>query len=99
MAINTDLKEAIRRLPIPLLWQRLGLPGRVTDSCCVRSPLRDDDRSPSFSIYAGGARWKDHGTGEGGDSFDLYQAIRKMDAKSAWRPFLELSGLTLSQRR
>jgi hypothetical protein len=47
---NETLKEAIRRLPIPVLWQRLGLPGRVTERCCVRSPLRDDDRSPSFSI-------------------------------------------------
>lgn len=75
--MNSPLKEAIRRLPIPVLWQRLGLPGRVTDHCCVRSPLRDDDRSPSFSIYAEGTRWKDHGTGQGGDGFDLYQAIKK----------------------
>jgi hypothetical protein len=91
---DSSLKEAIRRLPIPLLWQRLGLPGRVTDNCCVRSPLRDDDRSPSFSIFAGGTRWKDHGTGEKGDSFNLYQAVKKMDAKEAWRPFLKLAGIS-----
>jgi hypothetical protein len=85
------LKEAIARLPIPVLWRALGLPGQVRDHCCVRSPLRDDDRSPSFSVFAGGTRWKDHGTGEGGDSFDLFQAVKKMDAKQAWRPFIELS--------
>jgi hypothetical protein len=86
-----ELKEAIRRLPIPVLWRLLGLPGKVTEKCCVRSPLRDDDRSPSFSIYAVGTRWKDFGTGQGGDSFDLYQAIKGMDAKQAWRPFIDLS--------
>jgi len=91
MASTEPLKSAINRLPVPLLWRLLGLPGQVNDHCCVRSPLRDDDRSPSFSIYAGGTRWKDHGTGVGGDSFDLYQAVKKMDAKNAWRPFLELS--------
>ena len=88
---SNALKEAIRRLPIPLLWHLLGLPGRVKDNCCVKSPLRNDDRSPSFSIYAGGCPWKDHATGEGGDSFDLFQAVKKMDAKQAWRPFFELS--------
>jgi hypothetical protein len=86
-----SIKDAVRRLPIPVLWARLGLPGRVTDKCCVRSPLRANDRSPSFSIFDGGARWRDHGTGEAGDSFDLFQKVKKMDAKSAWRPFLELS--------
>jgi hypothetical protein len=91
MPTDSRLKDAIRRLPIPVLWQRLGLPGRVTEKCCVRSPLRDDDRSPSFSVFANGARWKDFGTGEHGDSFDLFQAVKKMDAKAAWRPFLDLS--------
>jgi len=91
MRFGDTLKEAVRRLPIPVLWHELGLPGKVTEKCCIRSPLRDDDRSPSFSVFAGGTRWKDHGTGDGGDSFDLFQAIKKMDAKQAWRPFIELS--------
>ena len=90
---DSPLKRAIESLPIPVLWQRLGLPGHVTANCCVRSPLRDD-RSPSFSIYAGGTRWKDHGTGQGGDSFDLYQAVKKLSsAKAAWRSFVDLSRL------
>ncbi|SRR5260370_22226043 len=96
---DSSLKEAIRRLPIPVLWQRLGLPGQVKNSCCVRSPLRDDDRSPSFSIFAGGTRWRDHGTGEHGDSFDFYQAVKKTDAKQSWRPFLELAGVSRNTRK
>ena len=90
---DSPLKRAIAILTIPILWQRLGLPGRVSGDCCVRSPLRDDDRSPSFSIYAGGTRWKDHATGEGGDSFNLYQAVKKLSAKAAWRSFIDLSRL------
>jgi hypothetical protein len=90
---DSPLKEAIARLPIPILWERLGLPGRIRDHCTVRSPLRDDDRTGSFSIFAGGTRWKDHGTGEYGDSFDLYKALKKMDGKQAHRPFLELAGI------
>jgi hypothetical protein len=96
---DSPLKEAIRRLPIPVLWQRLGLPGTVKDNCCVRSPLRDDDRSPSFSIFARGTRWRDHGTGEHGDSFDLFQAVKKMDGKLAYRPFLELAGVSRNTRK
>jgi hypothetical protein len=88
---DSPLKRAITTLTIPVLWQRLGLPGRVNANCCVRSPLRDDDRSPSFSIYANGTRWKDHGTGQGGDSFNLYQALKKLNAKAAWRSFIDLS--------
>jgi hypothetical protein len=89
---DSPLKRAIATLTIPVLWHRLGLPGQVTGNCRVRSPLRDD-RSPSFSIYAGGTRWKDHGTGQGGDSFNLYQAVKKLNAKAAWRSFVDLSRL------
>jgi hypothetical protein len=99
--LNSDspLRQAIEALPIPVLWVKLGLPGTVRDQCCRRSPFRDDDRHASFSIYATGTRWKDHGTGQGGDSFDFYQAFKKMDAKSAWRPFLELAGVPPGSRK
>jgi hypothetical protein len=89
--VSLQLKEAIERLPIPVLWSLLGLPGRVRNSCCVRSPLRDDDRNPSFSIYANGTRWKDLGTGEGGDVFDLYKAVTKTNGGSAVRAFISLA--------
>jgi hypothetical protein len=90
-AMDSPLKRAIKILTIPVLWERLGLPGHVSGNCCVKSPLRDDDRTPSFSIYSDGRRWKDHGTGEGGDSFDLYQAVTRTNARTAWRAFIELS--------
>ena len=90
------LHEAIQHLTIPVLWQKLGLPGHVRDHCCVRSPLRDDDRTASFSIYASGRRFKDHGTGQGGDSFDFYQAVTRTDGKAAYWPFVELAGLNPS---
>ena len=90
---NSSLHQAIERLPIPVLWERLGLPGRVSSHCVVRSPLRDDDRHPSFSIFADGRRFKDHANGETGDSFDFYQRITKTDAKTAWRPFKSLAGI------
>ena len=35
------------------------------------SPLRQGDDKPSFSVFAEGTRWKDHGTGEYGDVIDL----------------------------
>jgi hypothetical protein len=87
---DSRLKQAIAIRTIPILWQRLGLPGQVSGNCVVCSPLRDD-KHPSFSIFAGGTRWKDHGTGLEGDSFNFYQEIMKMDARSAWRPFIDLS--------
>jgi hypothetical protein len=92
------LHEAIQRLTIPILWQKLRLPGRVRDQCCGCSPLRDDDRTPSFSIYAGGRRFKDHGTGQRGDAFDFYQAVKRLDAKAAYRSFIELAGLSPSAK-
>jgi hypothetical protein len=90
---NSALKEAIARLPIPVLWRKLGLPGEIRDCCSVRSPLRDDDRVASFSIFAGGTKWMDHGTGEHGDSFDLFKAVRKLEGKTAYRQFTHLAGL------
>ena len=61
--ITTDspLQAAKERLLIPDLWQWLNLPGNPGRSC--RSPFRED-RSPSFSIYADGRKWKDHATGD-----------------------------------
>ncbi len=90
---TSALKEAIARLPIPVLWRKLGLPGEIRDCCSVHSPLRDDDRNPSFSIFAAGTKWKDHATGEHGDSFDLFKAVRRLEGKTAYHQFLHLAGL------
>jgi hypothetical protein len=93
MAISL-LDEAISRLSIPVLWVRLNLPGKVREHCTVRSPLRDDDRKPSFSIYARGTRWLDHSTEEGGDSFDFFCAVLRLDKRAAYPRFLAMAGLS-----
>jgi hypothetical protein len=63
-AVLSPLEAAKEQLSIPALWQLLNLPGKPARSC--RSPFRED-RNPSFSIYDGGRKWKDHATGEGGE--------------------------------
>jgi hypothetical protein len=90
---NEKLRLALERLPIPVLWQALGLAGTVRPKCCVRSPLRDDDRNPSLSIYDNGRRFKDHGTGVRGDAFDFFKLITKLDSKTAFSRFLELASI------
>lgn len=80
------LKE---RLLIPDLWLRLGLPGQPGATC--RSPFRRD-RSPSFSIYEGGRRWKDHATGEGGDAIAFLAHACQVDEAEAVRRFRAVAG-------
>lgn len=86
------LKDAIAALTIPALWKRLGIPRepKIGDN---KSPLRDDDKNASFSIYAGGTRAKDHGTGWEGNSFAFYQSYTKTSSKDAFVPFVEIAGL------
>ena len=86
------LRRAIARVSIPYLWAHFRLPGRVTDSCLVCSPLREDS-SPSFSIFANGTHWKDHGTGEAGDSYSFYCRITGLSPRQAFRSFVILAGL------
>ena len=60
-----DIKAA---LDVPAAWRWLNLPG--TPGKCCASPLRPD-KSPSFSVYADGRKWRDHATGDGGDVLDF----------------------------
>jgi hypothetical protein len=50
------------------VWSALDLQGTPSANC--RSPFRDDT-NPSFSIYNENRKWKDHGTGEGGDVIEF----------------------------
>jgi bifunctional DNA primase/polymerase-like protein len=86
------LKDAIAALSICFLWKYFDYPERRTNPVC--SPFRTDHK-PSFSIYADGTqeRWYDHGTGEGGDSFDFYQRATGLNSQAAFVPFVELAGL------
>jgi hypothetical protein len=84
--ISNEIKS---RLSVLDLGAKL-FPGHRLGKTC-KSPLRDD-RSPSFSVYDNGQRWKDFTTGEGGDVFDLYQAATGVDASAA---FIALRDMTL----
>jgi CHC2 zinc finger len=70
-----EIKLAYR---IPAAWRDLQLDGAPGKSAC--SPFRHD-RNPSFSIYADGRKWKDHGTNEQGDVIDF--VARAMDTDTA----------------
>ncbi|MDB6138700.1 MAG: primase, partial [Verrucomicrobiaceae bacterium] len=87
-----DLPALKTRLTIPELWLRLGLPG--TPGRCCRSPFRAD-RTPSFSIHDQGRRWKDFGTGEGGDAIDFLATACAVDNAEATRRFLAMAGVEL----
>lgn len=50
----------------------------------INSPLRDNDKNPSFAIFrgkGGGLFFKDHGTGEGGNALRFIKLIRKIKTR------------------
>lgn len=54
----------------------------------MNSPLRSDDKNPSFAIFrsrTGGLLYKDHGTGDGGNAIDFVKRYRNINT----RPELE----------
>jgi hypothetical protein len=83
---GSELDAAKDRLRIPELWHLLGCPGEPGKSC--RAPYRED-RKPSLSIYAGGMRWYDFATGEGGDAIDFLGKVVGVANGEAIRQFLE----------
>jgi hypothetical protein len=64
------LGEAKERVSVPALWERYGFNGNPSKSC--KSPFREDT-NPSFSVFENGRRWKDHGTGDGGDAITFIE--------------------------
>lgn len=89
------LNEAKAALTVADAWHRLGLPGKPRKSC--RSPFRED-RSPSFSVYDNGQRWKDHSTGTGGDVCDFIAAALNVTLGDAARWILEQTNARTSAR-
>ena len=85
----TSLELALEQFRLPELWRRLGLAGEPTRSC--RSPFRED-RHPSFSVFDGGLRWKDHGTGEGGDTVDFIAKAKGCTKSEAARVLIAMAG-------
>ena len=75
------LEDICNAYPIPSAWTDEGFtPSRNWN--ITSSPFRKDE-NPSFSIYADGRKWKDHGTGEGGNVFDFICRSRGCEFKDA----------------
>jgi hypothetical protein len=89
IAGDSLLNRAIEKVTIEQLWQYFSFEPRTKNQ--INSPFRDDQH-PSFSIYDQGRRWKDHGTGDGGDSFDFFQRATGKTAREAFVDFVELAG-------
>ena len=87
----SDIEQARQNLPLPELMAKMGF-GEFAKSS-VRSPFREE-KSASWGIYESGGRWrfKDHGTGEGGDEIDFIEKAEGLDRKAAIERFCELAG-------
>jgi hypothetical protein len=73
-----DLLELKERFPLPRLLEHLGLARYAKPSC--KSPLRSEENA-SWGIYQdrGLFRWKDFGTGDGGDEIDFLAQYLRLD--------------------
>ena len=83
------ISDAKERVSIPYLWSLYGYEGNPLKSC--KSPFRDESNS-SFSVFAGGTAWKDHGTGEGGDSVTFIQMAEGLSNADACRKIISYAG-------
>ena len=87
---DSPLQAAKERLTIPAFWHRLRLRGKPGRSC--RSPFRED-RSPGFSVYDDGRKWKDHGSDDRGDAVDFLVQTLRLSPEDACRKLIELTGV------
>ena len=74
----SDIDEIRRNNPLPAIAGavlKLRRSGNEWTACC---PFHND-RSPSFTIYDGGKRFKCFGCGASGDVLDFVQAVHKVD--------------------
>ena len=91
MSSAQDLITAKERLTIEEAWIGLGIPGAPKRGL-NQSPFRVD-KTPSFSIHAGGRRWKDFGTGEGGSVVDFIMKATGSSVGDAIRTALRMAGV------
>lgn len=84
------LSLAKDKLLIPAAWRALGLAGEPAIGM-NRSPFREDT-NPSFSIYGGGRRWKDFGTGESGSVVDFIMKAKGLTVVQAINEAIRLAG-------
>jgi hypothetical protein len=93
-----NIGEAKRTMLIPELLQRLGappecIPAREGRNACCPWPQnhQNGDRNPSFSIFAGGTRFKCHGCGLSGDGPDLVELWLNLPHGQGVRIFSEMA--------
>ena len=91
-AMNNDIQEAKRRLPLPQLMEQCGLGGHAKKS--VRCPFHDDGNN-SFSVWQGDKGWqfKCHAGCGSGDEITLLEMHETLSNKDATKRFLERSGV------
>lgn len=89
------IAEAKQRLPLPALLDSLGIERR-SDGKPKRNPLREDDRSLSFSTFLedGLWFWKDHGDGRHGDEIGFLEALRGCSRAEAIAEYLDRAGVS-----
>lgn len=90
MNTTSKLELAKAKVGIPDVWIAYGLPGVSGRSC--HSPFRED-RSPSFSVYDDGKRFRDFGTGDSGSVIDFIMRAKGCSAGDAARELIRLAGL------
>jgi 5S rRNA maturation endonuclease (ribonuclease M5) len=79
---------------------KLGIANFPSGTGKMCSPIRAGDENPSFNIYEGkdGLRWKDFGTGDGGDQVTLIEKVRGVSQGEAIKILREFAGDTSETR-
>ena len=82
--MKITVEEMKQRMDLHAVANRLGITEWPNRTGAFKSPLRPDGNE-SFSIFEKGEQlfWKDHATGEGGDSICLIQHVKQCDPKAA----------------
>lgn len=93
MASIEDLKQ---RIDLHDLAERLGLRRGKGKKSNYHSP-HHDDQSPSLSVYAGGTKWKDFSSNQGGTCVDLVIYAKGCDVAAAVRLLHELYGIPMDR--
>ena len=87
--MNITLPEAKERVTIESLWREFGYEGEPKKAC--RCPFHED-RSPSFSVFDDGKKWKCHaGCGEG-SVIDFLVLAKSISEEEACLEILERAG-------
>lgn len=85
---DSPLAMAKERLDIYDLWKHYGFSEQPSQNS--RSPFREDT-SPSFSIFDGGRRFKDHATGESGGLVEFVALATGSTEQDACRELIEIA--------